>query len=309
MHSVFLLRQMPDVERLKPYPANLAYRQAFYKRWGVENCIVCGTGRNEEYFAFRQRLSIKVAHGGRERYFIEGRSIALDDDSFLILNDNRIYGSRFESNVATDSFSIFFRPGMAEEVSGATMTSVERALELGGTGTPRPVEFTEALQPHDSIVTPMLRYVHYGVKSDVEDGDWYEEQLQFLLERMLAHQRRVAEQMQRLPVLKTATRREVYRRIALAVDLVHASYERDIGLTEMAGAACLSKFHFLRLFTELHGITPHAYLQRKRAFAAGRLLRARQLTAAQVAGKVGFKSRSTMMRQLSRWEQRGDSHF
>ena len=309
MHSVFLLRQMPDVERLKPYPANLAYRQAFYKRWGVENCIVCGTGRNEEYFAFRQRLSIKVAHGGRERYFIEGRSIALDDDSFLILNDNRIYGSRFESNVATDSFSIFFRPGMAEEVSGATMTSVERALELGGTGTPRPVEFTEALQPHDSIVTPMLRYVHYGVKSDVEDGDWYEEQLQFLLERMLAHQRRVTEQMQRLPVLKTATRREVYRRIALAVDLVHSSYERDIGLTEMAGAACLSKFHFLRLFTELHGITPHAYLQRKRARAAGRLLEARQLTASQVAGKVGFNSRSTMMRQLRRWDRRGDSHF
>ena len=134
MHSVFILRQMPDIERLKPYPANLAYRQAFYERWGVENCIVTGTGRNEEYFAFRQRLSIKVAHGGRERYFIEGRSIAVDDDSFLILNDNRIYGSRFESNVATDSFSIFFRPGLAEEVSGAVMTPVERALELGGAG-------------------------------------------------------------------------------------------------------------------------------------------------------------------------------
>ena len=300
MHSVFLLKQMPDIERLKPYPANLAYRQAFYQRWGVENCIVCGTGRNEEYFAFRQRLSIKIARGGRERYFIDGRSIAVDDDSFLILNDNRIYGSRFESNVATDSFSIFFRPGMAEEVLDATMTSVERALQPGGAGMSRPVEFAEALQPHDSIVTPMLRYVHYGVKSGVEDGNWYEEQLQFLLERMLAHHRRVFDQMQRLPVLKSSTRREVYRRIAFAVDLVHSSYERDIGLADMAAAACLSKFHFLRLFTELHGITPHAYLQRKRALAAQRLLGARRHTVSQVAGMVGFSSRSTMMRQLRR---------
>ena len=120
---------------------------------------------------------------------------------------------------------------MAEEVSGA-IDDADRARTCGRRrpGRRGPVEFTEALQPHDSIVSPVLRYVHYGVKSGVEDGDWYEEQLQFLLERMLAHHRRVAEQMQRLPALKTATRREIYRRLALAVDLVHASYERDIGL-------------------------------------------------------------------------------
>jgi AraC family transcriptional regulator len=301
MSSVFLLRQMPDVERLKPYPINLAYRQAFYRRWGVENCVVTGTGRNEEYFAFRQRLSIKVARGGRERYFIEGRSIAVDDDSFLILNDNRIYGSRFESNVETESFSIFFRPGLAEEVFGAVMTPVERALEQGGSASLRAVEFAEVLQPHDSRVTPMLRYVQYGVNSGVEDGDWYEEQFQFLLERMLAHHRRVTEQMLRLPVLKAATQREIYRRLGLAVDLVHSSYEKDIGLQQMAEAACLSKFHFLRLFTELHGLTPHAYLQRKRARAASRLLSTNRLTSCEVAGKAGFNSRSTMMRQLKRW--------
>ena len=69
-----------------------------------------------------QRLSVKLARGGRERYFVDGRSIAVDDDSFLILNDNRTYASRFESNVELESFSIFFRPGMAEEVYGALMT-------------------------------------------------------------------------------------------------------------------------------------------------------------------------------------------
>jgi AraC family transcriptional regulator len=68
----------------------------------------------------------------------------------------------------------------------------------------------------------------------------------------------------------------------------------------MAEAACLSRFHFLRLFTRLHGITPHAYLQRKRALAAARLLGKPGLTASQVAGRVGFDSRSTMARQLRR---------
>ena len=69
----------------------------------------------------------------------------------------------------------------------------------------------------------------------------------------------------------------------------------------MAAAACLSKFHFLRLFTELHGVTPHLYLQRKRALAAARLLEKTDLTTSQVAARVGFQSRSTMARQLRRW--------
>lgn len=300
MGSIFLWRQMPDYERLRPLPENAAYREAFYRRWGVENCIVTGTGRAAEYLPWRQRLSIKVARGGRERYFIDGRSIAVDDDSFLILNDNRVYGSRFDSHAELESFAIFFRPGMAEEVQGALLTSVERGFGRGA-DSPQPVEFSEALQPHDAVVSPVLRYIQYGVRSGVEDGDWYEEQFQFLLERMLTHQRRVVQRLEALPALKAATRREVGRRLDLAVDLVHARYEDDIGLADMARAACLSKFHFLRLFTERHGLTPHAYLQRKRALAAGRLLERGGQPASAVAARVGFHSRATMARQLRRW--------
>src|SRR5687768_814564 len=300
MGRVFLLREMPDWERLKPAPANEPYRRWFYSHWGLENAVISGTDRNVEYTPFRQRLSIKVAHGGRERYFIDGRSIAVDDDCYLILNDNRTYGSRFESDVQIRSFSIFFRPGLAEEVFGALGKTVERALADGGAEASRPVEFAETLQPHDAVVSPALRYVQYGLNAGVEDAGWYEEQFQFLLERMLSHHRRLTERVRRLPALKSVTLREIHRRLALAVDLVHSSYESDIGLAEMARAACLSKFHFLRLFTELHGITPHAYLQRKRALAAGRLLDGTDLTASQVAARVGFQSRSTMARQLRR---------
>ena len=301
MSSVFLLREMPDHERLKPVPQNELYRRWFYSHWGKENAVISGTDRNVEYTPFRQRLSIKIARGGRERYFIDGRSIAVDDDNYLILNDNRLYASRFEAEVDIESFSVFFRPGLAEDVHGALSTTVERGLANGAAEAPRPVEFSESLQPHDSVVTPVLRHVQLAVKSGVEDADWYEEQFQFLLERMLSHHRRLTERIQRLPALKAATRHEIHRRLARAVDLVHSGYESNIGLAELAVAACLSKFHFLRLFTELHGVTPHLYLQRKRACAAARLLAGTELTTSQVAARVGFQSRSTMARHLRRW--------
>lgn len=301
MGDVFLWREMPDFRRLTPHPENDGYRRGFYRRWGLENCVISAASRNAEYWPYRQRLSIKAARGGRERYYIDGRTVAVDDDSFLILNDNRVYGSRFESDVDMESYSIFFRPGMSEEVYGALSQPLDRALAEGPVDTLRPVEFSEALHPHDSVVSPVLRYIRHSVRTGVEDGGWYEEQLQFLLQRMLEHERRVTAAVQKLPALRSTTRREIVRRLALAVDLVHASYEAGIGLVEMAQAACLSKFHFLRLFTDLYGITPHAYLQRKRAQAAKRLLDAGSLTGVQVARRVGFLSRSTMMRQLKRW--------
>ena len=48
MGSVFLFREMPDWERLKPAPANEPYRQWFYAHWGLENAVISGIDRNVE---------------------------------------------------------------------------------------------------------------------------------------------------------------------------------------------------------------------------------------------------------------------
>ena len=103
MGSVFLLREMPDWERLKPAPANEPHRRWFYSHWGLENAVISGTDRNVEYTPFLQRLSIKVVHGGRERYFIDGRSIAVDDDCYLILNDSAHAVEAFEDLLTIDA--------------------------------------------------------------------------------------------------------------------------------------------------------------------------------------------------------------
>lgn len=298
---MFILRQMPDHERLLPLPANEAYRRAFYARWGHESCIVCATSRYAEYQAIPQRLSIKVARGGRERYFVDNRVIAVDDDSFLILNDGRTYGSLIQSDSELQSYSIFFGPGMAEEVLGALVTPADRFLERRDTRATQPVEFMESLQPHDRLVTPMLNRIRHYLALGLEDDAWYEEQLHFLLERMLLHHRHVAHAMLEAPALRHSTRAEIYRRIARATDYIHTHYDGEVDLADLAAAACLSKFHFLRLFSGIHGLTPYAYLQRKRAHVAARLLATTRLTMSEIAAQVGYSARSSLFRQLRRW--------
>ena len=86
-------------------------------------------------------------------------------------------------------------------------------------------------------------------------------------------------------------RREIHRRVSLATDYLHSNYRRQLDLDALAKADCLSKYHFLRLFTLVHGITPHQYLLRKRAKAALRLLQTTPLDVIEIASSVGFAQR------------------
>jgi AraC-like DNA-binding protein len=58
----------------------------------------------------------------------------------------------------------------------------------------------------------------------------------------------------------------------------------------LSGVAGVSKFHFLRLFAAAYGVTPGAYLSKRRIERAQDLLRATNLTVTEVCHAVGFSS-------------------
>src|ERR1700704_3634054 len=124
-----------------------AFRARFYECWGHENAVISAHARRVEYPDYEQLLSIKAAFGGVEEYFIDGQRVAVDDDTFLILNAGRRYGSRIYSLTPVHSFSIFFRRGLAEEVANALQQTTQSILD-----NPLPeglsIEFDERLREH-----------------------------------------------------------------------------------------------------------------------------------------------------------------
>lgn len=75
-----------------------------------------------------------------------------------------------------------------------------------------------------------------------------------------------------------------------ARDLADREFAQPIDLDRLAGAAGLSKYHFLRSFKATYGLSPAAYVSQRRIERAQDLLRATSLTVTEVCHAVGFAS-------------------
>jgi AraC-like DNA-binding protein len=77
-----------------------------------------------------------------------------------------------------------------------------------------------------------------------------------------------------------------------ARDLADREYGSPLDLDDLARAASLSRFHFVRAFADAYGETPAAYLSRRRIERAKDLLRSANLTITEIGMMVGFTSPS-----------------
>jgi AraC family transcriptional regulator len=289
-----ILTEMPDLSP-RPYSlASAAFQKAFYRRWGRENCVVSGVARHAHYRPFCQTLSIKCVAHGAETYFVDDRRVTVRDETWLVLNEGRTYGSLIDGPTESYSFAIFFRPGLANETAAACANGTARALDDGAEARRLPVEFEETLRQHDAALSPLLRYIQARVFGGTSDELWLEEQCQELSARLVL---RHAHDMHRTADDPRARRREVDRRMRRALDFMHANLQAPITLGDMAAAACLSAFHFLRFFRASTGRTPGETLRLLRTRRARALLESTSLTRAEIATRVGL-SRSALWRCL-----------
>jgi AraC family transcriptional regulator len=74
----------------------------------------------------------------------------------------------------------------------------------------------------------------------------------------------------------------------------------ELSLRELADAACLSEFHFMRMFKLSFGMTPHMWVMQRRLAHARELLAAGRLSLQQVAAQAGYAHLSHLNAALRR---------
>jgi AraC family transcriptional regulator len=93
---------------------------------------------------------------------------------------------------------------------------------------------------------------------------------------------------------------QIRRRAVEAAHWIDAHSNDEIDLADVAGAAGLSPFHFLRIFSSALGVTPHQYLVRSRLRHAAQLLADEERAITDVALEVGFADLSNFVRTFHR---------
>jgi AraC-like DNA-binding protein len=94
----------------------------------------------------------------------------------------------------------------------------------------------------------------------------------------------------KLPTETVLIRSDVHERLDRARRFIDESYDQPLDLAEISKQACLSRYHFLRLFRNAFETTPHQYLIQRRIEKAKELLRAPGPSVTDVCFEVGFQS-------------------
>jgi AraC-like DNA-binding protein len=102
---------------------------------------------------------------------------------------------------------------------------------------------------------------------------------------------------------------DIYRRIIAAKLYIDRNFRDRLDLNRLAREACLSRYHFHRLFTRIYRVTPHQYLTRKRIEHASASLAGNVLTVTEICNEVGFESIGSFSSLFKKEIGRAPAHY
>ena len=249
---------------------------------GTRNAVLTGRATRPHAARFTGPLSIKGVMAGSATWETSEGRYELVPGAVLLLNDGEEYTLTIDALQPVETFNFFFERGFVEDALRAASTSSAALLDAAA---PPAVRFSERLH----FGTPLVRELQQA-HARMRRGEPLAESFYAAAMQLAAAAGDVRARVAKLPALRASTREELARRVGTGTSFLHANLGRAVTVAEAAREACLSPFHFHRLFASFHGVTPHRYLTRLRLQRAQALLRGTDRGVAEVAAACGFES-------------------
>ncbi|MFC5470126.1 helix-turn-helix domain-containing protein [Cohnella suwonensis] len=238
-------------------------------------------------------LSIKTFRNGRAYYKTTLGHYAVESDGYLLLNEGEHYAISIDSETEVESFCVFFRTGFADEFLGEMLLGVDKSLDDPFAKSKSPLHFHAKTYRHSHLLTPIIENLKMSLPVLGDENLWIDEQYQYLMQALVNVHRNISQEINVLPGTRPATREELFRRLTLAYEYLHAYYNRNVSLDEVSRVACLSKNHLIRNFHHFFKRTPHQFVIEKRILEAKRLLSQTERSVTEISLNVGFENVSS----------------
>lgn len=236
-------------------------------------------------------LSIKCSMKGKEMHKTADGSYEVTPGQYLLINNGQKCESSIESS--TESFSVYFDREFTNKSIKSLIAPSEKLLNYSYIPGIQSVNFLEKLYPHNDIISPSIMRLRLASKVNHDNEDFIKESCFELIEKLLIIHRGLYKEISKLPPVKLSTKMELYKRICRAKEYIDSSFAENVTLEKISKEACLSQFHFLRLFKVIFNKTPHKYLTEKRIEKAIQLLFSTDKSITEICFDIGFESLSS----------------
>ena len=241
----------------------------------------------------RGPLSLFTNFDGTSRVTAGNKSVQVKPGFFFLTNHDQHYTLEIEKSQKAETCNVHFCEYFTDQVWQSLMQSPENLLDQPFHVPQERMEFFSKLYPLNEGVTRILREL---CTEQYTSSLGQEEKLYELVTVLLSGQQELIRKQYLLSPVKRVTRIEIMRRLAIATDIIYSSFGDEISLDLLARESGLSKFHFLRLFTEAFDKTPHQFINEVRITRAKALLSARSCDIKTIAQHVGFSNPSSFSR-------------
>jgi AraC-like DNA-binding protein len=244
--------------------------------WQVSDVVCTAVAGDKPFEEEHRSFCVAAVTSGTFRYRTRQGTAMLAPGAILLGNPRACYECGHEHGAGDRCLSFHFSPAYLERVV-ADLPGVQR---LG---------FADPRLPPLPALAPLLAEAEAA--RETGDGDAFEE----LGLRMAAAVATAGSST----TARTPSRRD-QKRVAEAVRLIELNADRPLSLSELAGGAATSPYHFLRIFRHVAGMTPYQFLLRTRLHRAAVRLRASNAAISTIAFDAGFNDLSTFNRRFRR---------
>lgn len=270
----------------------------FYQEWGEHDQVFCASTREFSTPTLPSLTALRFVLDGQYVHHVGPVPLRLEAGQCLVSAAGRPYAVEIESRRLVTTLEIHYSHETARSVAAAsTCRDLEHALEFDCNGVPELIE--QVVRP-DPACAPVLHSLASTMQGFTEpDPDRVQAQIEVLLAHTLQTQAGRRREWDRLPARKPSTRRELYRRLIRARDYMASCFRQPISIRDLAEVACLSPYHFQRLYRQVFGHSvAHAIRTLRMEWAADRLETGRPVV--EVARSAGYAHESSFSRAYRR---------
>lgn len=163
-----------------------------------------------------------------------------------------------------------------------------RLVAAGADLNPDQTEIITSLETRSPVIESMARMAFDELQRSKEatGSNLYADSLA----NLLAVQLLCEYSSHKMPAEKQYVNGLTNKKLARVLDLIESDLSEDLSLSILANAAGLSEYHFLRMFKQSTGVTPHQYVISQRIERAKELLQRTDMTITEIAYLLGFST-------------------